>query len=53
MRAELEARDVSVNEGHWGYRVLVVEDLDGNELFFPYPNEPGIKPEGLITQDTT
>jgi hypothetical protein len=24
----------------WGYRLLVVEDLDGNQLFFNYPNEP-------------
>jgi hypothetical protein len=27
--------------------VLVVEDLGGNQLFFPYPNEPGVDPEGL------
>jgi catechol 2,3-dioxygenase-like lactoylglutathione lyase family enzyme len=47
LRAELEARGVSVKEGQWGYRVLVVEDLDGNQLFFPYPNEPGVDPEGL------
>jgi catechol 2,3-dioxygenase-like lactoylglutathione lyase family enzyme len=25
---------------HWGYRLLAVEDLDGNQLFFNYPNEP-------------
>ena len=48
LRAELEARGVVVKEGHWGYRVLVIEDLDGNQLFFPYPNEPGITPEGLV-----
>jgi catechol 2,3-dioxygenase-like lactoylglutathione lyase family enzyme len=47
LRAELEARGVSVKEGQWGYRVLVVEDLGGNQLFFPYPNEPGVDPEGL------
>jgi hypothetical protein len=28
-------------------RILVVEDLDGNQLFFNYPNEPGVDPEGL------
>jgi uncharacterized glyoxalase superfamily protein PhnB len=50
VRAELEARGVPVKDGRWGYRLLVVEDLDGNQLFFPYPNEPGIKPEGLVTQ---
>src|SRR4029453_14709336 len=47
LRAELEARGVTVKDGHWGYRVLVVDDLDGNQLFFPYPNEPGVDPEGL------
>ena len=47
LRAELEARGVAVKDGHWGYRLLVVEDLDGNQLFFNYPNEPGLDPEGL------
>jgi hypothetical protein len=28
--------------------VLVIEDLDGNQLFFPYPNEPGLDPDGLV-----
>ena len=40
LRAELEARGAPVKDGHWGYRLLVVEDLDGNQLFFNYPNEP-------------
>ena len=40
LRAELEGRGVPVKEGRWGYRLLVVEDLDGNQLFFNYPNEP-------------
>lgn len=40
LRAELEARGVEVKDGEWGYRLLVVEDLDGNQLFFNYPNEP-------------
>jgi catechol 2,3-dioxygenase-like lactoylglutathione lyase family enzyme len=48
LRAELEARGVTIEDRHWGYRVLVVEDLDGNQLFFPYPNEPGVDPEGLV-----
>jgi catechol 2,3-dioxygenase-like lactoylglutathione lyase family enzyme len=39
LRAELEAKGVSVKEGSWGYRLLVVDDLDGNQLFFNYPNE--------------
>ncbi len=40
LRAELEGRGVLVKDRDWGYRLLVVEDLDGNELFFNYPNEP-------------
>jgi uncharacterized glyoxalase superfamily protein PhnB len=39
LRAELEAREVEVKEGYWGYRLLVVEDLDGNQLMFNYPSE--------------
>jgi catechol 2,3-dioxygenase-like lactoylglutathione lyase family enzyme len=39
LRAELETRGVSVKEGSWGYRLLVVDDPDGNQLFFNYPNE--------------
>jgi uncharacterized glyoxalase superfamily protein PhnB len=38
-RAELEAKGVPVKEGLWGYRVLVVDDPDGNQLFFNYPSE--------------
>jgi catechol 2,3-dioxygenase-like lactoylglutathione lyase family enzyme len=39
LRAELEAKDVPVKEGSWGYRLLVVDDPDGNQLFFNYPKE--------------
>jgi catechol 2,3-dioxygenase-like lactoylglutathione lyase family enzyme len=44
-RARCVARRIRIprrprQEGHWGYRVLMVEDLDGNQLFFNYPNEP-------------
>jgi catechol 2,3-dioxygenase-like lactoylglutathione lyase family enzyme len=39
LRAELEARGVPVKEGSWGYRLLVVDDLDGNQLFFNYPHD--------------
>jgi hypothetical protein len=39
LRAELEAKGVTVKEGSWGYRLLVVDDPDGNQLFFNYPNE--------------
>lgn len=40
LRAELQARGATVKDGHWGYRLLVVEDLDGNQLYFNYPKEP-------------
>jgi catechol 2,3-dioxygenase-like lactoylglutathione lyase family enzyme len=39
LRAELEANSIPVKEGSWGYRLLVVDDLDGNQLFFNYPAE--------------
>ncbi len=40
LRAELEAKGVLVKDGSWGYRLLVVDDPDGNQLFFNYPAEP-------------
>jgi catechol 2,3-dioxygenase-like lactoylglutathione lyase family enzyme len=43
LRAELEANGVSVKEGSWGYRLLVVDDPDGNQLFFNYPNQRAIR----------
>jgi uncharacterized glyoxalase superfamily protein PhnB len=39
LRAELETKGVPVQEGSWGYRLLVVDDPDGNQLFFNYPAE--------------
>ncbi len=40
LRAELLANGVQVRDGSWGYRVLVIDDPDGNQLYFNYPNEP-------------
>jgi catechol 2,3-dioxygenase-like lactoylglutathione lyase family enzyme len=40
LRAEFEARGVSVKDGSWGYRLLIVNDPDGNQLFFNYPHDP-------------
>jgi catechol 2,3-dioxygenase-like lactoylglutathione lyase family enzyme len=37
LRAEFEAKGISVRDGSWGYRLLVVDDPDGNQLFFNYP----------------
>jgi len=48
LRAELEAKGVLVKEGSWGYRLLVVDDLDGNQLFFNYPAETA---SGEIARD--
>jgi len=39
LRVELEAKGVPVKDGAWGYRLLVVDDPDGNQLFFNYPAE--------------
>jgi catechol 2,3-dioxygenase-like lactoylglutathione lyase family enzyme len=39
LRVELEARGVPVKDGSWGFRLLVVADPDGNQLFFNYPKE--------------
>jgi catechol 2,3-dioxygenase-like lactoylglutathione lyase family enzyme len=39
LRAEFEARGVTVKNGRWGYRLMVVDDPDGNQLFFNYPKE--------------
>lgn len=43
LRAEFEARGVAVKDGSWGYRLLVVDDPDGNQLFFNYPSEKSSK----------
>src|SRR5216683_220048 len=41
LRAELEAKGVTVKDGYSGYPLMVVHDLDGNELYFPYlPAQP-------------
>ena len=36
-RVAFEAKGVDVKDGHWGYRLMVVDDPDGNQLFFNYP----------------
>ena len=40
LRAELDGKGVQVKDGSWGYRLLVLDDPDGNQLYFNYPNEP-------------
>jgi hypothetical protein len=39
LRAELQAKGVNVKDGNWGYRLLVIDDPDGNQLYFNYPNQ--------------
>lgn len=48
LRAELEARGVPVKDGYWGYKLMVIVDPDGNELYFNYPDDPADQgvPEG-------
>jgi hypothetical protein len=38
LRAEFENRGAPIKDGWWGYDTMIIEDPDGNELFFPYPN---------------
>ena len=41
LSATLEAGGVAFTRGHWGYPVVVVDDPDGNQLYFPDPGSPG------------
>jgi catechol 2,3-dioxygenase-like lactoylglutathione lyase family enzyme len=49
LRAELEARGVAVQDGQSGYRLMVVADPDGNQLYFPYPASPATVPHHVET----
>jgi catechol 2,3-dioxygenase-like lactoylglutathione lyase family enzyme len=39
LRAEFEGRRAPITDGWWGYDTMIIEDPDGNELFFPYPKK--------------
>ena len=39
LRDEFEGRGAPIRDGWWGYDTMIIEDPDGNELFFPYPND--------------
>lgn len=39
--AEFAANGVTAKDGWWGYRTLIVTDPDGNELYFPDPDDKG------------
>jgi len=47
LRAELQTRGAPTKEGWWGYRLLVIDDPDGNQLFFNYPHETAHSPAVL------
>ena len=38
-RMEFEGRDTEVKDGWWGYKLMIVEDPDGNQLYFPYTQD--------------
>ncbi len=40
LRAEFQAKDVTVTDGWWGYKLLIIDDPDGNQLLFNYSNKP-------------
>jgi catechol 2,3-dioxygenase-like lactoylglutathione lyase family enzyme len=46
LSAELESKGVPVGDGFWGYRLLIVDDPDGNQLLFNYPAE--VAPRGTV-----
>jgi catechol 2,3-dioxygenase-like lactoylglutathione lyase family enzyme len=39
LRTEFENRGAPIKDGWWGYDTMIIEDPDGNELFFPYPKK--------------
>lgn len=40
LKAEFQSRGAEVHDGWWGYKLLVLRDPDGNELWINYPNAP-------------
>lgn len=51
LRAELETNGVPVKEGAWGYRLLVIDDPDGNQFFFNYSHETAVTPPSALPVD--
>jgi catechol 2,3-dioxygenase-like lactoylglutathione lyase family enzyme len=39
LRVEIDRRNAPIKDGWWGYDTMIIEDPDGNELFFPYPKD--------------
>jgi len=38
--AEAAERGLALGDGNWGYPIKIVEDPDGNRLWFPEPSGP-------------
>ena len=49
-RNEFEGRGVDVTDGSWGYRLMVIRDPDGNQLWFPYP---AVTAQGTLKKSPT
>ena len=45
LRGHIRAKSIQTSEFHWGSPTLVIRDLDGNELFFWFPEGERKKPE--------
>jgi catechol 2,3-dioxygenase-like lactoylglutathione lyase family enzyme len=41
LRADLPRKGVALKDGWWGKRLMIVEDPDGNQIWFPDPRDPG------------
>lgn len=41
IRADLLAKGVALKDGWWGKRLMIVEDPDGNQLWFTDPHDQG------------
>ena len=41
LRADCTRNGANCEEGWWGYRCLIVTDPDGNQLYFPDPDDKG------------
>jgi catechol 2,3-dioxygenase-like lactoylglutathione lyase family enzyme len=39
LRVEFDRRNAPIKDGWWWYDTMIIEDPDGNELFFPYPKD--------------
>lgn len=39
LAAEAAERDFALKSGFWGYELAIVEDPDGNRLWFPKPSD--------------